>query len=133
MATTKGLNFRTGEKEGSMEHVEFVDPKKADINAVEKLETGSSNLSHDEDNHHTKPPTTARDLVTEILLVEDDPTQNPWTFRMWFLGIGISVFAAYGLLTANVCGLSTNNRLEQSLPSTHSNLNPSTSISSSLL
>jgi hypothetical protein len=35
----------------------------------------------------------ARSFLTEILLVEDDPTQNPWTFRMWFVGIGLSLFA----------------------------------------
>jgi hypothetical protein len=108
MATTKGRGFRMGEKEGTTEQVEFVSPKNGDVNAVEKLDTGSSNLSHDEDNHNVKAPTTARDLVAEILLVEDDPTLNPWTFRMWFIGIGISVFAAYGLLAAIVCGLSTN-------------------------
>jgi hypothetical protein len=33
-----------------------------------------------------------RDLVTEVLSLEDDPTLNPWTFRMWFIGIGVSVF-----------------------------------------
>ena len=29
---------------------------------------------------------TAKDLVTNILHVDDDPSLNPWTFRMWFLG-----------------------------------------------
>ena len=29
---------------------------------------------------------TAEDLVTEVLHVEDDPSLNPWTFRMFFLG-----------------------------------------------
>lgn len=28
----------------------------------------------------------AEDLVTQVLHVEDDPTLNPWTFRMFFLG-----------------------------------------------
>jgi hypothetical protein len=107
MATTRGRGFQTGEKEGTAEQVEFVG-QKGDVNTVEKLDAGSSNLSHDEDNHNAKPPTTARDLVAEILLVEDDPTVNPWTFRMWFIGIGISVFAAYGHLTANLCSPSAN-------------------------
>jgi hypothetical protein len=30
--------------------------------------------------------TTAEDLVTQVINVEDDPTQNPWTFRVFFLG-----------------------------------------------
>jgi hypothetical protein len=29
----------------------------------------------------------AKELVTAVIHVEDDPTQNPWTFRMFFLGI----------------------------------------------
>jgi hypothetical protein len=41
------------------------------------------------------PPASARDLVAQVLVVEDDPTVNPWTFRMWFIGIGMSVFAGY--------------------------------------
>jgi hypothetical protein len=34
----------------------------------------------------------ARDLVAEVLDLEDDPSKNPWTFRMWFLGLGVSCF-----------------------------------------
>lgn len=29
---------------------------------------------------------TAEDLVTTIIHVDDDPTLNPWTFRMFFIG-----------------------------------------------
>jgi hypothetical protein len=56
--------------------------------------TGSitSESDAEKDGGHKKAPSTARDLVSEILAVEDDPTINPWTFRMWFIGIGISVF-----------------------------------------
>jgi OPT oligopeptide transporter protein len=34
------------------------------------------------------------DFVTHVLHVEDDPTLSPWTFRMWFLGIGLSLFGS---------------------------------------
>ncbi|KAI0066210.1 OPT superfamily oligopeptide transporter [Artomyces pyxidatus] len=34
----------------------------------------------------------ARDLVTHVITVEDDPTLNPWTFRSFFIGIGLSAF-----------------------------------------
>lgn len=29
---------------------------------------------------------TAKELVTTIIHAEDDPTINPWTFRMFFIG-----------------------------------------------
>ena len=29
---------------------------------------------------------TAEDIVTHVLHVEDDPSLNPWTFRMFFIG-----------------------------------------------
>ena len=29
----------------------------------------------------------AEQLVTSVLSVDDDPTLNAWTFRMWFLGM----------------------------------------------
>ncbi|RAH47085.1 OPT family oligopeptide transporter [Aspergillus brunneoviolaceus CBS 621.78] len=35
---------------------------------------------------------TAADLVTQIIKVEDDPSLNPWSFRMVFLGAGLSIF-----------------------------------------
>ncbi|TGO63501.1 hypothetical protein BOTNAR_0099g00280 [Botryotinia narcissicola] len=37
---------------------------------------------------------TAEDIVTAIINVDDDPTLNPWTFRMFFIGLGLSVFGA---------------------------------------
>ncbi|THZ33460.1 OPT superfamily oligopeptide transporter [Aureobasidium pullulans] len=37
---------------------------------------------------------TAEDIVNQVLSVEDDPTLNPWTFRMMFLGFGLSIFAS---------------------------------------
>ncbi|TFY74807.1 hypothetical protein EWM64_g9205 [Hericium alpestre] len=33
-----------------------------------------------------------RDIVTHVISVDDDPTQNPWTFRAFFLGLGLSCF-----------------------------------------
>ena len=42
-----------------------------------------------EDNDHKEAAhaDTAEDLVTNVLHVDDDPTQNPWTVRMVFLGM----------------------------------------------
>jgi hypothetical protein len=36
--------------------------------------------------HQSMVATTAEDLVTRVINVEDDPTLNPWTFRTFFLG-----------------------------------------------
>ena len=95
MTSTQGITHRINEKnhDVSTEHVEYFDSKKTvDVNILEKQESDSSSLDSD-DKVYAKPPSTARDLVTEILEVKDDPTQNPWTFRLWFIGIGMSVFA----------------------------------------
>jgi hypothetical protein len=42
--------------------------------------------------YFSKPAQTAADLVTEVIHAQDDPTLNPWTFRVWFCGIGLSIF-----------------------------------------
>ncbi len=34
---------------------------------------------------------TAEDIVTKVIDLEDDPTLNPWTFRMFFLGMLILI------------------------------------------
>lgn len=34
----------------------------------------------------------ARDLVTQVISVADDPTLNPWTLRAFIIGIGLSAF-----------------------------------------
>lgn len=33
-----------------------------------------------------------RDIATHVISIEDDPTLNPWTFRAFFIGIGLSAF-----------------------------------------
>ena len=32
------------------------------------------------------PLATAEEIVTHVIHVDDDPTLNPWTFRMFFIG-----------------------------------------------
>lgn len=83
------------QKKEAEQRLEFVaEDKSLDINVVEKPGSSSSIPSSEEESIHDKPPTTARDLVTEVLSLSDDPSINPWTFRMWFIGIGLSIFAA---------------------------------------
>lgn len=35
-------------------------------------------------------PTSAEDLTKHVIHAVDDPTDNPWTFRTWFLGLWLS-------------------------------------------
>jgi hypothetical protein len=56
---------------------------------IERVDTDSnSSLSNDPEPDKGKHEAVETDLqlVTRVLSVEDDPTENPWTFRMWFLG-----------------------------------------------
>ena|ERR1700753_3009822 len=48
----------------------------------------TSEIVYDDDGeeHYNRPAKTAKDLVTEVIHVRDDPTLNAWTFRVWFLG-----------------------------------------------
>lgn len=33
-----------------------------------------------------------RDIATHVISVSDDPSLNPWTFRAFIIGIGLSTF-----------------------------------------
>ncbi|KAJ7786495.1 OPT oligopeptide transporter [Mycena metata] len=41
-----------------------------------------------------KPIVTASDWSTRLISLHDDPTTPVWTFRLWFLALGLSVFGA---------------------------------------
>jgi hypothetical protein len=57
-----------------------VNDKSLDIGAVESL-------SPDHGDIEIKPfVATLENIAVTALHVDDDPTLNPWTFRMWFLG-----------------------------------------------
>jgi hypothetical protein len=92
MSTNKKSTLDEGRK-GATDHVEYFDPKIiSDSN--EKLDNGSAKLSNEEEKSPPKNIDSPRDLVSEVLVLEDDPSLNPWTFRMWFLGICFSLFAS---------------------------------------
>jgi hypothetical protein len=40
----------------------------------------------DADEQFTTTVQSPKDIVTEVLTADDDPTINPWTFRTWFIG-----------------------------------------------
>lgn len=92
MASNKTPKYSTSE--GSTEQIEYFENKKDDIgHVIHQVDTG---LSSDDEPEvvFTKPPETAKDLVTEVIAAEDDPSLSPWTFRTWFLGCGLAVFGS---------------------------------------
>jgi hypothetical protein len=88
MSLPKTQQFEAGEKEPA-QYLEYVE-EEDDVVTIEK------DLSQEADKQN-EAPSTAKDLVSQVLALEDDPSLNPWTFRMWFLGICLSIFASYGL------------------------------------
>jgi hypothetical protein len=90
MANPKQPGLAADDKTASTELLEYVDPKKADTFD----DKDDSSDASQERNSRRRVPTTGREIVAEVLRAEDDPTVNPWTFRMWFIGIGLSVFAS---------------------------------------
>lgn len=62
------------------------------FDSLEKPGTTAPAYFDEEGHDWNAPAETAQDLVTEVIHAEDDPTLNPWTFRMWFLGLGLSAF-----------------------------------------
>ncbi|KAJ7760866.1 peptide transporter MTD1 [Mycena maculata] len=47
-----------------------------------------------DDNGKERPIVTDVDVATRLISLEDDPTLPVFTFRMWFLGLGLSCFGA---------------------------------------
>ncbi|KAK7038375.1 OPT oligopeptide transporter [Favolaschia claudopus] len=43
---------------------------------------------------HERPIETDTDYATRLVSLDDDPTLRVFTFRMWFLGLGLTAFAA---------------------------------------
>lgn len=52
---------------------------------LEKVATPSESLE-DDDSPQAPLVATMKDIATRALHLDDDPTLNPWTFRMWFIG-----------------------------------------------
>jgi hypothetical protein len=52
---------------------------------LEKLDT-FSNSFEDGDGPRPHVVATMKDIAVRALHVDDDPTLNPWIFRMWFIG-----------------------------------------------
>jgi hypothetical protein len=77
-----------GEKERMAKSKEYVlsSVDTTDSSTMEKGSVAPTYVDDDGFNVYNSPPETAKDLVTEVISIEDDPTLSPWTFRTWFLG-----------------------------------------------
>ena len=69
------------EKQADFETSEKVLHSKSDVESSSGTGTDSDTILQNE-----------RDLVTHIISIHDDPSLNPWTFRSFFIGIGLSAF-----------------------------------------
>lgn len=92
LSQTATYENKAMEKEISAKDYELKSPLSANSDASEKQQIPPLYVLNDELEHYNAPAETARDFVTEVLHAVDDPTLNPWTFRVWFLGIGLSTF-----------------------------------------
>jgi hypothetical protein len=68
----------TNEKQADIGTSEKVAHSKTDVEAT--TETDAAVLQNE------------RDIVTHVISVHDDPSLNPWTFRSFFIGLGLSAF-----------------------------------------
>jgi hypothetical protein len=82
--------FEKKATEGRVEYVESL----SETDSIVKQEAIISTTPDDEGIITTSAPSSPEDIVKEVLSLADDPTLNPWTFRMWFIGTCLSVFAA---------------------------------------
>jgi hypothetical protein len=60
--------------------------KKEFSSAESKVYNQPRSIGEEDSETYNTPAETAKDLVTEVIHAEDDPTLNAWTFRVWFLG-----------------------------------------------
>jgi len=57
-------------------------------------ETGATRIVENEKGSMVPDVLTAEGIVSNVLTADDDPTLGAWTFRTWFLGIGIAIFGS---------------------------------------
>ncbi len=56
-------------------------------------DTGATRIIEDPKHGGMTPDVmTSEGIVSNVLTADDDPTEKAWTFRTWFLGIGIAIF-----------------------------------------
>jgi hypothetical protein len=79
----KSLACHSGE---SLDSAEKEEAKYEDTGTLEREETPRVHDLELQDGEIKKHLDTAEEIVTTVIRLEDDPTLNPWTFRMFFIG-----------------------------------------------
>ncbi|KAJ7186170.1 OPT oligopeptide transporter [Mycena filopes] len=80
------------EKGGGLSEKGAVDLTNAD--EVGEVFTDGPRLIDLGEDGHERPIITDADYATRLISLDDDPTLRVFTFRMWFLGLGLSCFSA---------------------------------------
>lgn len=80
--TTTGTSLRDS-NEDFFENDEKFHHAKADVETAANTEV---------DNASDVVLDSEREIATRVISVDDDPSLNPWTFRAFFLGLGLSAF-----------------------------------------
>ncbi|KAG1905875.1 OPT oligopeptide transporter protein-domain-containing protein [Suillus fuscotomentosus] len=79
----------------AMERVSSLNDEKS-IDVKEKSKSyrvnGDIETSTGEDTDEITVLQNERDIATHVISVDDDPSLNPWTFRAFFIGLGLSAF-----------------------------------------
>ncbi|KAG1832079.1 OPT oligopeptide transporter protein-domain-containing protein [Suillus variegatus] len=72
----------------------FNDEKSIDVKEKSKsyCVNGDVETSTGEDTDEITVLQNERDIATHVISVDDDPSLNPWTFRAFFIGLGLSAF-----------------------------------------
>jgi hypothetical protein len=102
MASRPGFNRHDTDNHASIEpssHGTAASDKKSyELNDLSGKDAGIYDVKEDVSDHlpdydqrsdefaNVKQAETAKDLVTQVIHVDDDPTQSPYTFRLFFLG-----------------------------------------------
>ncbi|KAJ7027092.1 OPT oligopeptide transporter [Mycena alexandri] len=73
---------------------EKVDIVNADVDEIGEVFTDGPRLIDLGEDGHERPIDTDADYATRLVSLDDDPTLRVFTFRMWFLGLGLSCFSA---------------------------------------
>ena len=87
METTDGIialpRSRTQATKNSLDEKDSVRHpyKDAEETSVSVVSSEDAEVLHD-----------ARELVSQVISIEDDPNLSPWTFRAFALGLGLSTF-----------------------------------------
>jgi hypothetical protein len=86
--TSHGIQSPISPSNKNASNIEKLEFKPAATQSTLEAGTSPGATYRDEngEEHYTAPPTTAKEIATEVIHAVDDPTLNPWTFRTWFLG-----------------------------------------------